>query len=193
MALGFTGAGIVSWPAAIVVGILALKETGKSGTYEGRGMAWAGIIGGVMAPLLFVAAVAAILAVADSFAYNPEDEVLTPEAIAANTDYELIAKRLQAYALKHDSIYVEETGGDAGTSGNGHAGGPRVRSLTLHDLVRPDELLRPIEDYRMTTGDGSSSKPNWIMVENPKAKRSLDMTDVRGGIYRTHRYYASGW
>lgn len=127
----------VSVLAGIVLGVLALKETGPSGDKSGRGLAIAGIA--LNSGLLALAALFIAIFVAGMVAFSSQME----DEVNISMDGALIAQRAEMY-------YRDK--GDLASGGHRFVGGfknaEKTRGpLMVGDLVGPNEVQMPLDRY----------------------------------------------
>lgn len=127
----------VSVLAGIVLGVLALKETGPSGDKSGRGLAIAGIA--LNSGLLALAALFIAIFVAGMVAFSSHME----DEVNISMDGALIAQRAEMY-------YRDK--GDLASGGHRFVGGfknaEKTRGpLMVGDLVGPNEVQMPLDRY----------------------------------------------
>ncbi|MDC1141564.1 DUF4190 domain-containing protein [Planctomycetota bacterium] len=141
--IGFITAFVALGPIGAIVGIVAgfialgdIKKTGKSG----KGMALAGVIGGFVYMVLFVAVIGLFV-----FAVSSVTDDLEQATVAAQ-DGMLIDERID--------IYYEANGDSLLAGGkqvkDGYPSGSKVTGhLKISDLVYATELSNPIQNYKL--------------------------------------------
>jgi len=162
---------VLAIPVGLVLGILAIAETGPEGTRSGRGLA---ITGTVLNSVLLVGIVAAGIGL---YSLSQHVEATNRGAIDSTTehDFKLIRERLREYYLKNDKSlasggpvlakYVPQNGSSR-PRGRGpvpaNAPAPKTGSmvtaeLRLEDLVGENELFASPSLYELqVTGRASA-------------------------------------
>ncbi len=170
---------VVTGPAALVLGWMALKETTPTGPRTGRGLAIAGMIGG---SLMFVACLglAAIMVFAFTMANEAQKHVekdrSAQESRQADEDLKLIKDRVKLYYIENSRSL--EPGGPIVTDGGRHGlydeNSPRVKDeLRLEDLVMSADLNKPMAFYELR-----KTGPKSVLIISSIAHRELVVQDL---------------
>lgn len=170
----------------VVLGILAIIETGAEGKRSGRGLAIAGTIVSVLA----VFAMAGWIGFLVYATKQVEENIQQAMKPALDADQQLILKRLKLY---HDSNnrslgpggpVVAGDRGFAPTPGEGNQAPldtrPRVSgALELRHLVDEHEI-----SWGATDGAHGGNQPGWRLTINGKSSATLRATDWNGEVIR---------
>ena len=184
------GVSVFMWPLAPITGVVGaitgargMKQSKQpQGTHRGWGLALAGVITSIAMFLIAVAAIAMFV-----FLFTRLDEQQRRER---NTRFEhrtnsrvtddltLIRTRMQTYFIENGNSLAP--GGpivNDGREGLYPVDAPKVEdALTLHDLVRPDEFQRSIDEYTLVILGTSKAT-----VVHVPTKTTLTINDLYDG------------
>jgi len=177
----------------VIMGIVAIGQTGKNGKRSGRGLAIAGTIVSALAIVAMVAWVGAWFYLID----KAGEEVERSMAAQTEADQKLILERLKAYydaneqslgpggpvlaqnsTSSYDGTYRSQPANTALPDNTAPAVDTRPRvagALTLKDLVGEHEL---------SFGTRSGGGMGWELTISGKASASLRATDWSGNVVR---------
>lgn len=170
---------VIGGPAALVTGIMALKETGPHQGKSGRGLAIGGMIAGCVmfvACLGFAALFFFVFQFADKEQKRLESQVASETEARVDSDLRLIRDRLQLYYMENGKSL--KAGGpivaDGWEGGLFDENSPKVKGrLEMRHLVRPTDLIYELQDYELDVeGD------NKVKVKNRDKGRELVVDDI---------------
>lgn len=153
-------------PVGLILGFLALKDTGPMGPRQGRGLAIGGIVLNGFG-LLIVAGLVLIFAAA---IYTAEANKGVRDAAVIDQDMYVIGDKLRTYYYAN-----KQSLGPGGPvqSSNSYRGTKVVGTLDLPDLVDDYDLTGNVADFTLTiTGKQSA------VVRHIRTGRELRITDI---------------
>ncbi len=162
--LGITA--IIGAPVGLILGFLALKDTGPMGTRQGRGFA----IGGIVLNSFGLLIVAGLIFIFAAALYTADANRGVANAAIVDQDMYVIGDKLRAYYYAN-----KQSLGPGGPvqSTNSYRGTKVVGTLDLPDLVDDYDLSGNVHDFTLTiTGKKSAT------VHHIRTGRELRITDI---------------
>lgn len=170
----------VAAPVGIVLGVIALFETGRNGPRGGRGLAIAGVIVSSLATLLIVGAAGFFFFITKA----TESKFEATQRASLEQDQELLLQRLKQY--------YDANGNSLGPGGPVLAGG-RGFAPTPGEGNAPPQDTRPrvsgmLEVKHLADhgeiGAGYGGADGWKLIINGRASATLRYTDWGGQVQR---------
>lgn len=166
---------VLGIPAGLILGLIAMFETGREGRFSGRGFAIAGLIISVIA---MVAAVA-FGVVMFSMIKSAETAIEQAQQEALNQDVSLIASRMQEYVSTHGSL---SPGGPQVAPGHDTRWleGPLLVThfVAMHEL----RLAIPPESYEITLLGPNSARIKIVSAWGEPIGEAV-ITDAAAGTW----------
>jgi hypothetical protein len=162
--LGITA--VIGAPVGLILGVMALKDTGPMGTRQGRGLA----IGGIALNAFGLLIVAGLILIFAAAIYTADANKGVRNAAVVDQDMYVIGDKLRTYYYAN-----KQSLGPGGPvqSTNGYRGPKVVGTLDLPDLVDDYDLTGNVADFTLTiTGKKSAT------VHHIRTGRELRITDI---------------
>lgn len=157
---------VIGAPVGLILGFLALKDTGPMGTRQGRGLAIGGIALNAFGLLICIGLVAVVAAAI----YTAEADRGVRNAATVDADMYKVGDRLREYYYAN-----KQSLGPGGPvlSSKSYRGTKVVGRLDLLDLVDDYDLSGNVRDFTLTiTGKNSA------VVHHIRTGRELRITDI---------------
>lgn len=157
---------VIGAPVGLILGLMALKETGPMGTRQGRGLAIGGIVLNGFGLLICIG----LIAIFAAAIYTAEANRGVRNAATIDSDMYVIRNQLSNYYYAN-----RESLGPGGPvqSSNSYRGPRVVGALDLRDLVDDYDLSGSVSDFTLNiTGKKSA------VIHHIRTGRELRITDI---------------
>ena len=166
------GAPVIA-PLGLVLGGVALKQTGTHGNRSGRGFAVAGVVLNALGLLI----AAAVLFYGATLIYTANANEGVRQAGKIDEDFYFIEERLRAYWRANGDSFGPggpKLAGEKSRFARPSANAPKVAgTLQVSDLVAQDDLLHPLNDFSLT-----ATGPKSAVIRHAPSGRELRISNI---------------